>query len=93
MLFNDSRLEKHGVEFQEVAGKYGKELENMANYYSIVEGIVAEEVAKGKAEGIVMTALEFGKDKGFIIRSLVKKLNISVAKAEEYYETFPNKSS
>ena len=64
----------------------------MAKYYSEVEEIVAEEAARaaaeGKAEGIINMSLEFGKDKGFIIGSLTKKLNISTEKAEEYYKMF-----
>jgi hypothetical protein len=91
-LFKDSRLKKHDIEFKGVADKYGEELEDMAKYYSEVEEIVAEEAARaaaeGKAEGIINMSLEFGKDKGFIIGSLTKKLNISTEKAEEYYKMF-----
>ncbi len=98
--FKDSRLKKHDIEFKGVADKYGEELEDMAKYYSEVEEIVAEEAARaaaeaaakaaaeGKAEGIINMSLEFGKDKGFIIGSLTKKLNIPIEEAEEYYKMF-----
>ena len=38
-------------------------------------------------------ALKFGKDRGFVIESLTEELNISISKAEEYYEIFSNKQS
>ncbi len=64
----------------------------MARYYSEVEEMVAKEAslaaAAGEARGLIKMALEFGKDRGFIIGNLTRNLDITTQKAEEYYEMF-----
>lgn len=107
--FDDDRMKNHDIGFESVITNHGKELKEMANYYSEIEEIVAKEVdkaeargeargkaegeAEGEARGIIKMALKFGKDRGFVIESLTKELNISISKAEEYYEIFSNKQS
>ncbi len=94
--FDDCRLKKHDIGFQKVTDKYGEELESMARYYSEVEEIVAKEASfaasegetRGEAKGLIKMALEFGKDRGFIIESLTRNLNVTTQKAEEYYKMF-----
>ena len=49
--FNDSRMEKHDIKFRGVVDKHGKELEDMAGYYSEVEDMVRVERARGEAAG------------------------------------------
>lgn len=55
------------------------------------EGI-AEGEAKGEAKGIVETGYEFGISEEEILARLQKKLNISLAEAQEYVKKFGRKS-
>lgn len=51
------------------------------------EGI-AEGEAKGEAKGIIETGYEFGISEEEILARLQKKLNISLADAQEYMKKF-----
>lgn len=55
------------------------------------EGI-AEGEAKGEAKGIIETGYEFGISEEEILARLQKKLNISLAEAQEYVKKFGRKS-
>lgn len=55
------------------------------------EGI-AEGEAKGEAKGIIETGYEFGISEEEILARLQKKLNISLAEAQEYIKKFGRKS-
>ena len=55
------------------------------------EGI-AEGDAKGEAKGIIETGYEFGISEEEILARLQKKLNISLAEAQEYIKKFGRKS-
>ena len=55
------------------------------------EGI-AEGEAKGEAKGIIETGYEFGISEKEILARLQKKLNISLAEAQEYVKKFGRKS-
>ena len=55
------------------------------------EGI-AEGEAKGEAKGIIKTGYEFGISEEEILARLQKKLNISLAEAQEYVKKFGRKS-
>ena len=48
-----------------------------------------DEITKeGKAEGIIETGLDFGLSEYDILERLQKKLDISLQKAQEYFEMF-----
>ncbi|MCM1223814.1 MAG: transposase [Lachnospiraceae bacterium] len=51
------------------------------------EGIV-EGIAKGKAEGIIETGLDLGLSETDILERLQHKLNVSLQKAQEYFNMF-----
>lgn len=55
------------------------------------EGI-AEGEAKGEAKGIIETGYEFGISEEEILARLQKKLNISLAEAQEYVKKFGRKN-
>ncbi|MCM1414526.1 MAG: hypothetical protein NC430_01200 [bacterium] len=48
----------------------------------------AERKAEGKAEGIIETALDLGLSENDILQRLQNKLNVSLQKAQEYFEMF-----
>ena len=48
----------------------------------------AEGKTEGKAEGIIETGLDCGLSEDEILRRLQNKLNLSLQKAQEYFEMF-----
>lgn len=92
--FNDSRMEKHDIKFRGVVDKHGKELEDMAGYYSDVEDMVRAEraigEAAGKAIGIIEMAVEYHEDKNITIKRLAGKLDLTLKEAEEIYDKYSN---
>lgn len=100
--FNDSRMKAHDIKFRGVVDKHGKELENMAGYYSEVEDMVRAEraigeaagkaigEATGKAIGIIEMAVEYHEDKNITIKRLAGKLDLTLKEAEEIYDKYSN---
>ncbi|MCM1183871.1 MAG: transposase, partial [Roseburia sp.] len=48
----------------------------------------AEGITEGKAEGIIETGLDLGLSENDILEKLQSKLNVSLQKAQEYFEMF-----
>ena len=55
---------------------------------TLFDEIAKEGKAEGKAEGIIETGLDFGLSENDILERLQKKLDISLQKAQEYFEMF-----
>jgi hypothetical protein len=55
---------------------------------TLFDEITKEGKAEGKAEGIIETGLDFGLSENDILERLQKKLDISLQKAQEYFEMF-----
>lgn len=58
------------------------------NMYNLFDEIEKECKAEGKAEGIIETGLDCGLSEDEIIQRLQNKLNLSLQKAQEYFEMF-----
>jgi len=63
----------------------GKESDNMC---TVFEENWAEGKAEGKAEEIIETGYEFGLSEQEVLERLQTKLNISMEKAQEYFDMF-----
>ena len=59
----------------------GKESDNMCTVFE-------ENWAEGKAEEIIETGYEFGLSEQEVLERLQTKLNISMEKAQEYFDMF-----
>lgn len=55
---------------------------------TLFDEIAKEGEIKGKAEGIIETGLDFGLSENDILERLQMKLNVSLQKAQEYFEMF-----
>lgn len=55
---------------------------------TLFDEIAKEGKTEGKAEGIIETGLEFGLSENDILERLQHKLNVSLQKAQEYFEMF-----
>ena len=55
---------------------------------TLFDEIEKEGMIKGKAEGIVETAIDLGLAKDDILQRLQTKLDVSLQKAQEYFEMF-----
>lgn len=55
---------------------------------TLFDEIEKEGKAEGKAEGIIETGLDLGLSKDEILQRLQNKLNVSLQKAQEYFEMF-----
>ena len=80
---NDYRM--HLVE----ARKNDLKLHNMC---TVFEETRREGIAEGEAKGIIETGYEFGISEEVILARLQKKLNISLAEAQEYVKKFGRKN-
>lgn len=55
---------------------------------TLFDAIAAEGKAEGKAEEIVETGYEFGLSENDILERLQRKLNVSLQKAQEYFNMY-----
>ena len=55
---------------------------------TLFDEIEKEGMIKGKAEGIIETGIDLGLAKDDILQRLQNKLNVSLQKAQEYFEMF-----
>ena len=55
---------------------------------TLFDEIEKEGKIKGKAEDIIETGIDFGLAKDDILQRLQNKLNVSLQKAQEYFEMF-----
>ena len=55
---------------------------------TLFDEIEKEGKIKGKAEGIIETGIDLGLAKDDILQRLQNKLNVSLQKAQEYFEMF-----
>ena len=58
--------------------------------YKVFEATRLEGVEQGLAQGIIEMGIEYGLSEQDILGKLQKKLNISLSKAQDYFEKFRN---
>ena len=63
-----------------------------ADMCTVFEETRREGIAEGEAKGIIETGYEFGISEEEILARLQKKLNISLAEAQEYVKKFGRKN-
>ena len=74
------------IDYNKIARKGG------ADMCTVFEETRREGIAEGEAKGIIETGYEFGISEEEILARLQKKLNISLAEAQEYVKKFGRKN-
>lgn len=88
--FQDERLKKHDSAFDGIMRRYGKELNDMANYMSEIEEERAEARAEGREEGREEGRAEGrAEERKNIKDTVIKLLKMERCSASEITEFFP----